>query len=57
MLPTLHVGIGERYVWAEEKFSETGGGFFDFGGGGTAGHAVHLFRPVLDVDAKVYSHL
>ena len=27
----------ERYVWAEEKFSETGGGFFDFGGGGTQG--------------------
>ena len=37
LLPTLHVGFGERYVWAEEKFSETGGGFFDFGGGGTTG--------------------
>lgn len=37
VLPTLHVGVGERYVWAEEKFSETGGGFFDFGGAGTAG--------------------
>ena len=37
LLPNLHVGVGERYVWAEEKFSETGGGFFDFGGGGTEG--------------------
>jgi iron complex outermembrane recepter protein len=37
VLPILHVGLGERYVWAEEKFSETGGGLFDFGGGGTTG--------------------
>jgi outer membrane receptor protein involved in Fe transport len=37
ILSNLHVGIGDRYVWAEEKFSETGGGFFDFGGGGTQG--------------------
>jgi iron complex outermembrane receptor protein len=37
LLPTLHAGFGERYVWAEEKFDETGGGFFDFGGGGTQG--------------------
>ena len=37
LLPYLHVGLGERYVWAEEKFSETGGGLFDFGGGGTQG--------------------
>jgi iron complex outermembrane receptor protein len=37
ILPNLHVGVGERYVWAEEKFTETGGGFFDFGGGGTQG--------------------
>jgi iron complex outermembrane receptor protein len=37
LLPNLHVGLGERYVWAEEKFSETGGGLFDFGGGGTQG--------------------
>jgi iron complex outermembrane receptor protein len=37
LLPNLHVGVGERYVWAEEKFTETGGGFFDFGGGGTQG--------------------
>jgi iron complex outermembrane recepter protein len=37
VLPTLHVGLGERYVWAEEKFAETGGGFFDYGGAGTEG--------------------
>ena len=33
--PTLHVGIGDRYVKAKERFTESGGGFFDFGGGGT----------------------
>jgi iron complex outermembrane receptor protein len=37
VLPTLHLGLGERYVWAQEKFSETGGGFFDYGGAGTTG--------------------
>jgi iron complex outermembrane recepter protein len=37
LLSNLHLGLGERYVWAEEKFTETGGGFFDFGGGGTDG--------------------
>jgi len=37
LLSNLHLGVGERYSWAEEKFSETGGGFFDFGGGGTEG--------------------
>ena len=37
LLPSLHASIGERYVWAEEKFDETGAGFFDFGGGGTQG--------------------
>jgi hypothetical protein len=31
----LHVGIGDRYVKAHETFTESGGGFFDFGGGGT----------------------
>jgi outer membrane receptor protein involved in Fe transport len=31
----LHVGIGDRYVKARESFTESGGGFFDFGGGGT----------------------
>nr|WP_321983960.1 TonB-dependent receptor [uncultured Lichenicoccus sp.] len=33
--PRLHVGFGERYVYAHETFSETGGGFFDLGGAGT----------------------
>ncbi|MDB6159950.1 MAG: tonB dependent receptor family protein [Gammaproteobacteria bacterium] len=37
ILPTLHVGVGERYVWAVEKFAEMGGGFFDYGGAGTMG--------------------
>jgi iron complex outermembrane receptor protein len=37
ILPTLHVGVGDRYVRAKEKFAETGGGFFDFGGAGTMG--------------------
>jgi iron complex outermembrane recepter protein len=37
VLPTLHVGVGERYVWAVEKFAEEGGGFFDAGGAGTMG--------------------
>jgi iron complex outermembrane recepter protein len=34
---TLHLGVGDRYVWAEEKFTETGAGFFDYGGAGTMG--------------------
>ncbi len=33
--PTLHVGLGDRYVKARERFTESGAGFFDFGGGGT----------------------
>jgi outer membrane receptor protein involved in Fe transport len=33
----LHVGIGDRYVKAREKFDEVGAGFFDFGGVGTTG--------------------
>lgn len=37
ILPTLHVGLGDRYVWAVEKFTETGAGFFDYGGAGTMG--------------------
>ncbi len=37
LLPTLSLGVGDRYVWAEEKFTETGGGFFDYGGAGTTG--------------------
>ncbi len=37
LLPTLHVGVGDRYVWATEKFAEVGAGFLDFGGAGTTG--------------------
>lgn len=37
VLPTLHLGIGDRYVWANETFSETGFGFFEFGNAGTNG--------------------
>ena len=37
VLPTLHLGIGDRYVWATETFSETGFGFFEFGNAGTNG--------------------
>ena len=33
----LHLSAGERYVYANETFSETGGGFFDLGGAGTNG--------------------
>jgi outer membrane receptor protein involved in Fe transport len=32
--PTLHLGIGERFVSARETFTETGGGIFDLGGAG-----------------------
>jgi iron complex outermembrane recepter protein len=35
--PTLHIGLGDRYAWAKEKFEEEGAGFFDFGGAGTTG--------------------
>jgi iron complex outermembrane recepter protein len=37
LLSTLHLGIGDRYVWATEKFDEVGAGLLDFGGGGTTG--------------------
>jgi iron complex outermembrane recepter protein len=37
VLPTLHLSVGDRYVKAREKFTESGAGFFDFGGGGTQG--------------------
>jgi outer membrane receptor protein involved in Fe transport len=37
VLPTLHLGIGDRYVHATETFSETGFGFFEFGNAGTDG--------------------
>ena len=35
--PRLHLSAGERYVYANETFTETGGGFFDLGGAGTEG--------------------
>jgi iron complex outermembrane receptor protein len=35
--PKLHVGVGDRYVKAKEKLTETGAGFFEFGNAGTAG--------------------
>jgi iron complex outermembrane receptor protein len=37
VLPTLHVGIGDRYVRATETFAETGSGFFEYGNAGTNG--------------------
>ena len=37
LLPTLHLGLGDRYVRATETFSETGFGFFEFGNAGTNG--------------------
>jgi outer membrane receptor protein involved in Fe transport len=37
LLPTLHLGLGDRYVYATESFSELGAGFFDFGNAGTTG--------------------
>ncbi len=37
ILPTLHFSFGDRYVAARESFSETGAGFFEIGGAGTAG--------------------
>jgi outer membrane receptor protein involved in Fe transport len=37
LLPTLHLGLGDRYVRATETFSETGFGFFEYGNAGTDG--------------------
>jgi iron complex outermembrane receptor protein len=37
LLPTLHLGLGDRYVHATETFSETGFGFFEYGNAGTNG--------------------
>jgi outer membrane receptor protein involved in Fe transport len=37
LLPTLHLGLGDRYVKATETFAETGFGFFEFGNAGTNG--------------------
>jgi len=67
ILPTLHLSAGERYVWAQETFSEVGAGFFDIGGGGTEGtpyrQAAHFqastpkFTLTYDIadDATIYS--
>ena len=32
----LHIGLGERYVRAKEKFTEIGAGYYDFGNAGVA---------------------
>ena len=37
LTPALHVGVGDRYVRATEKFSEFGGGFFEYGNAGAYG--------------------
>jgi len=37
ILPTLHLGLGERYVKATETFAETGFGYFEYGNEGTNG--------------------
>ncbi len=37
LFPTLHLGLGDRYVRATETFSETGFGFFEYGNAGTDG--------------------
>ena len=37
VLPTLHLGVGDRYVRATDTFAETGFGFFEFGNAGTNG--------------------
>jgi iron complex outermembrane recepter protein len=33
----LHVGLGDRYVYAKESLTETGAGYFEFGNAGTTG--------------------
>jgi len=37
VLPTLHLGVGDRYVRATDTFAETGFGFFEYGNAGTNG--------------------
>jgi len=37
LLPTLHLGIGDRYVRATEQFNEFGSGFFEYGNAGAYG--------------------
>lgn len=34
--PRLHIGLGERYVRARERFTEVGAGYYDFGNAGVA---------------------
>lgn len=44
LLPTLHAGIGGRYVYAREAFTETGGGFFEIGNVGVTSPYSQLAR-------------
>jgi len=41
LLPTLHLGIGDRYVHATEEFNEFGSGFFEFGNAGAYGSPLY----------------
>jgi len=44
LLPTLHLGIGGRYVYARESFTENGGGFFELGNVGVTAPYSQLAR-------------
>ena len=37
LTPTLHLGVGDRYVHATEQFTEFGSGFFEYGNAGAYG--------------------
>ncbi|MGA2024302.1 MAG: TonB-dependent receptor [Steroidobacteraceae bacterium] len=41
LLPTLHFGVGDRYVRATEQFNEFGSGFFEFGNAGAYGSPLY----------------
>jgi outer membrane receptor protein involved in Fe transport len=41
LTPTLHFGVGDRYVRATEQFTEFGGGFFEFGNAGAYGSPLY----------------
>jgi len=41
LLPTLHLGIGDRYVRATEQFNEFGSGFFEYGNAGAYGSPLY----------------
>jgi iron complex outermembrane recepter protein len=41
LLPTLHFGIGDRYVRATEQFNEFGSGFFEYGNAGAYGSPLY----------------